>query len=153
GAVPSVAAAAPGFVVLEEAVRDRGHSDIEQTTAVTGTEVAVAAAAGIVGTPDGLIAREETSGNQQDPLIGIHNTTADGRSGEVAAGIVGTPGGLVANERTILDGEGAVAVIDTAAAAEAVSGKAISPDGLVADEGAVGDGGRPASSDGSAIID
>src|SRR5262249_28304932 len=63
GAAPRVAAARPGLVVVERAVRDRGHSAIQQSPAEGGADEALAgAAAGGVGAPEGLIVREHTPG-------------------------------------------------------------------------------------------
>src|SRR5262249_29612349 len=140
-AVPPVAAAPAGLVEQEEAIGDGGRSVIVQAAAERGADLGTSAGAGVAGTAEGLVAHDGTSGQDEGPRVGIEGAGGGGGAkGWAAARVVGSPGGRVAKKRIVLDGDGPGGDIEAAAAAEAVAAAPVPGDGLVADEGAVGDG-------------
>src|SRR5262245_39049729 len=82
GAVPPVAAASVGLVVLEEAIGDRGRADIVQAAAERVADVAVSAGAGVARAAEGPVARDGASGQAEGGPVGIEDAGAAGRANE-----------------------------------------------------------------------
>src|SRR5262249_30737060 len=141
GAVTAVATAPAGLVEQEEAISDGGRSVIVQAAAERGADLGGAAGAGVARTAEGTGSRDDTSGQLEGGAVGIEDTRAGGcaRAG-AAAGVVEPPRGQVAQNRTVVARNGTGRDIESAAAAEADAAGPVSGDGLVADEGAIGDG-------------
>src|SRR5262249_46839297 len=69
--VPPVAAAPADLIVLEEAIGDRGRSDIEQAAAEGVADVAVSPGAGVVRAAESPVARDGASGQAEGGPVGI----------------------------------------------------------------------------------
>src|SRR5262249_49116260 len=144
------AVAAPGLVVVERTIRERGRPVIEEAAAGAQPDVALATgAAEAARTAEGLVVRERTAAQDQGSTGGVvHATTQshidevkDGRAIASVAAVTGDR--PVGGERAVLHGQGRV-VEDAAAVCEAdhgngADGAAVAGDRLVAGESTVGD--------------
>ena len=107
-----------------------------------GADEAVSAGAGVVRSGEGLVA-DGTADQEEGAPVGIEEAAATGHGMDGAAAGVVLPR-QVTLKRAVLHGDGTGRVIETAAAAKADATAPVPGDGLVADEGAVGDGdGQP----------